>query len=257
MNLAAAYMFGRKQGVNLLQELKNACRLYFTLDNTSRNGLVVTPEKGAGTISSIASNVSTGLINEGVLMNATNKILLGNSTMNANNSLINNTDVFSFSYYREITNSSNIKTSFDLAKAGSSNANYSQYIFSNNLDFGVISREFNGATNDYKIFRYNISNSYNSTGFNHICGFFNPSNNQSKLFINAVEITNKTLLLKNAGVNLQIKGLSEVRIGCLLSENNAYMINDKIDEVSFFYGIETTQEIADFLYNNGNGLQLF
>jgi len=244
----------RLRAVNALQELKNACRIYMTLDNSSRNGLIITPEKGNGTISSSASNSATGVINQGALIDTVSKILLGNANMNTNNGLINS-NVFSFSFWRKPYVSPNASGNFELMALDNSSMNYSSYMNNNStLDIGIATRATNGAANNYRINSYALSSGLQS-GFNHIYGHYNTSNNESKLFVNGVEQTSFTIF--SLGSQNTVSGNALVRVGSHSVINNSFILKTAIDEVGFFYGIEATQERANILYNSGNGLQLF
>tara|TARA_R110000772_G_scaffold85014_2_gene178986 strand:+ start:17 stop:787 length:771 start_codon:yes stop_codon:yes gene_type:complete len=256
MSLAAAYIFGRNQGVDPLQALKDLCVLAFNADTSGYLGTSYTPEVGSGNLVRTQTAQTTGIVGEALnVVNVSNNALQADSTLNSYSPLFfknnDNTDKsYTLSYWVKISNLN--QQYFFHNRLVTPRAGYFQLLNTGNVFQAVEQCVVGGSIKTLSTF-FNINTTILPLNqWNHILIKFDGINNVHSLRINNNNITVSSIsddgyTNKNMGENLIVIGASN-SIGTPLQ--------GAIDAIHAFNGIIGIDQ-DDILYNNGNGVQLF
>jgi hypothetical protein len=244
MNLAAAYMFGRKQG-DLLQDIRDSCTFYADFNSWSLN--VFTPQVGVGTLNRPNNNSVSGQFGLGVgNFDLTNKLITSNKTLN-NSSILKPQNDFYISFFlnRTDTTSSYI---FSMGEASNS-LNYYVNVFGSKIVFGLV-QNINGNSSNSTGLAYDIPSG------NSIIQLYRDKDDDSfHCYVNGVKKTVQDSFAGGVDISGEYpSGNPLLRIGMDFSNNRK--LPATIDTLCFFEA-KLTQEIVNIHYNNGNGVQLF
>ena len=254
MSLAAAYMFGKNKVNPILQTLQNKCSFYTSLEDWNGNNFII-PEKGSGAVYRNAVNDITGIVGTGV--NISQSITAGNATLNAD------TDAL---YMTDGTNDLDFAVSgwFRFTALGGT-----QYIFNtiaSTSGFGISGigiRMDNATSLNAAIWVNSVAkdNSFNSLNiplnqWNHIAINITKSGTSGyELFLNGVNKPSNGNGNNRAQVARSFTNARKLRLGDY--HDGRFKMIGALDEQALFKNHLLTQEQVDFLYNNGNGIQLF
>jgi hypothetical protein len=252
MNLAAAYIFGIKQGFSPLQALINSCIFAFNADTSGYVGNNYAPEVGLGNLVRGVVSQSTGIVNQALnVANSSTKTIQGDSNLNSDtNLLLKNSDnsdkSYFISYWIKINALPSNQTAYSIWEnrdtLGTSIVHYM-------TDSKIVLLEQGDGSLDT---RFTLPSSIINT-WTHFAVFYDASLKTHKLLLNTVNQTpfsqtNSNFIKKNILVN-------SIKIGKNIINNSP--LNGAIDIFSIHKDLEFNQGDVNLLYNNGNGIQIF
>jgi hypothetical protein len=267
MSLAAAYMFGVKKEVDPLQALRDLCVFAFNADTSGYVGNNYAPEVGSGNLVRVQASQTTGIVNQGLNVNANkNNALDGNSILNANANLqmtSNGNDVsFFISFW--IKRTSLINRDFHVVDALGINLSggftTAFNSLNNNPEFSFQHYGINSQNNAGAQFKHTVRLPLNSilplNEWKHYVMSYDASNLSIEFYIDSLPVN--TSFVTNTGYlrkNLQTS--AKLAIGKLGGNYQAGSTSGHLDAINIFRNSKASQSDANLLYNNGNGVQLF
>ena len=223
------------------EALKNATVAYYSMDDADVSGNTVfdlTPNGNDGTIVGATTGVS-GILNEGFSFDGSNDYLDTN-----NNNGFSSTDTFMISTW--INPSSLPSFQVVMSNIRSSNGEFA-YSISTSDETVRFTLTRTGVTNQH----FSSTNSITTGNWYHISAFYD--NGDVELYINGVQEVTGTVTISGSAITS-----SSLKIGTRGSLLSNYYSGD-IDETLLLQdwtSAGTAQEIATYLFNNGNPTRL-